>query len=311
MIHQSALLVTDAIFAGAQIGVVALGFAVVYRTTRHMHFAYAAIWTLCAYAFGSRTESGWPPVAAFLATFALASILSLGCLACYRRVRTEFALVPASFGLYLALLGLQLLIWGPSPLGIIQAGLIGKTSIVTAGTLRLPVPLVYVAHLAAMLLAALAFAWALGRTRLGRNALAVAENRDLAIVTGIRVGQLEVVAYLLSALLAAVSVSIQVSAVGSDVHTGTELFIEALIVVIVAGPVVVKVVLAALLFGLVRAVAQMALGTEFVVLVTHLALLALIALRPTGLFSRDLVFSGIDRGWRSKPQEGSPRTGPL
>lgn len=295
MIGQALLLATDAVFSGAQISVVALGFAVVYRTTRHMHFAYAAIWTFCAYAFGSCIERGWPVSAAFAGTFVLACALSLACLFFYRRVRTEFALVPASFGLYLALLGVQLIVWGPSPLGIVQDSLIGRTAVLAVGGQRLPVPLVYVAHLLVVTFAALALAWALGRTRTGRSALAVSENRDLSVVTGIQVGRVETAAYILSALLVATSASVQVSAVGSDVQSGTELFIEALIVVIVAGPVVVKVVLAALLFGLVRSAAQMALGTEFVVLVTHLVLLGLIAFRPAGLFSTDFVFTAADR----------------
>lgn len=285
------LLVLDSLFAGSQIGLLAIGFAIVFRTTRHMHFAYAAIWTFVSYVYGSRIDAGHSASVAFLAAAATAVLLSVLCLACYRRIRGEFALVLASFGIYLAILGAQSIIWGPSQLGIVPDSAMGRTWLVALGGSRVAVPLVYIGHLVATLLAVLVLSWALGRTQAGTHALSVSENRELALLTGIRVGRIEIAAYAVSALLVAISASVQVSAVGSDVYTGTELFIEALIVVIVAGPVIVRVVFAALLFGLVRSAAQMAFGTEWVMLATHLTLLLLILVRPTGLFSRDLVWS--------------------
>ena len=284
------LLLLDTLFAGAQIGLVAISFAVIYRTTRHIHFAYAAIWTFVSYVFGSRLDAGNAPAMAFLIALGVASLLSLACLGFYRRIHGEFALVLASFGLYIAILGVQSSLWGPSQTGVMSNAALGRTWLATVAGSRVAIPIVYVAHLVAMLVAALALAWALGRTRTGRHAVAVSENRMLAVVTGVRVTVIEIAAYVVSALLLTVSVSVQVSAVGSDVYTGTELFIEALIVVIIAGPVIVRVVVAALLFGLVRSAAQSWLGTEWVMLATHLILLLLILLRPHGLFSRDTLF---------------------
>jgi branched-chain amino acid transport system permease protein len=292
------LLFFDTLFAGAQIGLVALSFALIYRTTRHIHFAFAAIWTFTAYVFGSRIDAGNGALLAFLAALSVATSLSLVCLAFYRRIEGEFALVLASFGLYLAILGAQSSLWGPSQMGVVGDALLGRTWLADVGGGRGAIPIVYIGHLLATLAAALALAWALGRTRTGRYALSVSENRSLALVTGIRVNVVEVAAYVVSALLLTVSVSVQVCAVGSDVYTGTELFIEALIVAIIAGPVIVRVVVAALLFGFVRSAAQMWLGTEWVMLATHLILLMLILLRPHGLFSRDTVLRRETR-WSS------------
>lgn len=301
------LLVCDALFAGAQIGLVAIGFGIVYRVTRHIHFAYAALWTFVAYVYGSRIDAGDSPATAFAACTAVAIVLSLACLLCYRRVRGEFALVLSSFGIYLALLGVQSVLWGPTQTGVVTDGALGRTWLVEiAPGQRLPIPVVYIAHLAAAVVAALLLAWVLGRTATGASAMSVSDNRDLAVITGVRVHRVDIAAYVLSAVCAAISASIQVSAVGSDPYTGTELFVEALAVVILAGPVVVKVLVAAMLFGVIRSFAQALLGTEFVTLATYLVLLLMIVLRPSGLFSGDWVWErGRGGGAWPAAREGS------
>lgn len=275
--------------AAAEVGLIALGFAFIFRITGHIHFAYAAIWTFGSYIYGSRLDAGDGYPLAFFWVAITSILMSLGCFFIYRKLRSDFTILLASFGIYLAIIGTQLILWGPSQQGTDPSRtLAGVWSFYAFGS-RLTVPLLYVVHALTVTVSALGCAWFLGRTRLGAEAAAVAENRELAMVTGISVLRIEVTAYVIGALLGAVSAAIQVTAMGSDVFTGTELFINALVIAIVAGHVVVGAAAASIVFGLVWAAAQSIFGTEFVTLVTYAILLSLILWRPSGLFARDLV----------------------
>jgi branched-chain amino acid transport system permease protein len=111
-------LLLNGIIAGSIYSLVALGFALIYQTTRFFHFAHGAVYTFGAYfAYLFYTQLGVDRVIAFplacLATMLLGGALELGIYKPMRtRKATDLTLLIASLGLYILLQNVISMVWG-------------------------------------------------------------------------------------------------------------------------------------------------------------------------------------------------------
>jgi branched-chain amino acid transport system permease protein len=111
-------LLLNGIIAGSIYSLVALGFSIIYQTTRFFHFAHGAVYTFGAYfAYLFYTQLGVDRVIAFplacLATMLLGGALELGIYKPMRtRKATDLTLLIASLGLYILLQNVISMVWG-------------------------------------------------------------------------------------------------------------------------------------------------------------------------------------------------------
>lgn len=134
---------------------------------------------------------------------------------------------------------------------------------------------------------ALALGWTARRTLAGRALLAAAQNRDAAALQGVDVQRLIVVAYALSTALAGlagmlVAPKLNVAA-GMGTLFGLKAFAAAIIGGIGSAP---GCLLAGLGYGLLEAMIASSLPAAWREILGFLLVIAVLALRPVGLFGR-------------------------
>ena len=293
--------VIDGLLQGAMIGLGAIGLTLAYSVLRFANFAHGefiswgsyiallvagGIGTLMAPAGGDtgNLTFGWPlilalPVAALGAgglALALDAVL-------FRRLRqkgTSITLVIASFGASLALRSLLEFLFSDDPryysTDIAIAMPIGGGLRATAdqlGVLGFALVLMVLMHVV------------MTRSRLGWSLRAVSENPDLARLAGIDVAGVIRAAWLIGGGLAGVTGVLLGQTVQLRPTMGFDLLLPLFSAAILGGiGSVPGAMLGGLIIGLAEALSVPLIGAEYRAAVAFLVLLAMLLVRPTGLF---------------------------
>lgn len=148
------------------------------------------------------------------------------------------------------------------------------------------VPKLQLTVLAASLIAMLALALWLNRTRFGRGIRAVAYSRETAELLGINSRLAYASAYFVSGALAALAgVFVSVSTANITYSSGDRLLLTAFAVIILGGMgSVAGAVAGGLLLGVIEVYATAHVSSKFSEAVAYLVILAVLLLRPAGLF---------------------------
>jgi branched-chain amino acid transport system permease protein len=175
--------------------------------------------------------------------------------------------------------------WGANPRSLDNAYLIYGA--ITAGDFGVPV------YNLLVIAAAIAIAAALGallqRTNFGRVLRATAENRAMAEALGVDVRRIYAVVFTLGAALGTTAGALVVPTAAASLDMAIEFVVEAFAVVVIGGLGSMRgAVVGALIVGLIRAYA-IVLYPEFEVLAIYLIVIAVLLLRPAGLFGRRLT----------------------
>jgi neutral amino acid transport system permease protein len=195
-------LVANGLVTGSVIAIAAAGVSLVYGILRLVNFAYGdfmAFGALAAYAFNGPLGLGMIPstLLAMLAT----AMLSLGLdVVLWRPLRARRAgfmsLFLASIGLALVLRQVLLLAYGPQP----QTYKVDQFKVYVIGSVRLSEPQFITIIGATAAICTLGVF--LARSTLGRMMRALADDRALAAIAGIRVGRVITYTWVISGLLA-------------------------------------------------------------------------------------------------------------
>ena len=185
-----------------------------------------------------------------------------------------------TFALVLMFQDVFKLVWGANPRSLDSAYLIYGT--INVGDFRLPV------YNLLVILAAVAIAAGLGGflqgTNYGRILRATAENRAMSEALGVNVGRVYSVVFTLGAVLGTVAGALVVPTAAASLDMAIEFVIEAFAVVVIGGLGSVRGALAgALIVGLIRALA-IVYFPEFEMLAIYVIVIAVLLLRPVGLF---------------------------
>ena len=123
-------------------------------------------------------------------------------------------------------------------------------------------------------------------TRTGREWRAVAQNRAGAIVSGINVGRVSLYAYGVGAAMAALSGALLTPVYGVWPNIGFSTVLTLSFVIIVLGGLgsIEGAFIGALIIGLTHSFVGGYIGPEFADVAMYLVLLAVLVLKPTGLF---------------------------
>lgn len=260
-----------------------LAFVMIYKATRVVNLAIGEMLMLGAYVFFAFAAGmQWPVPVAVLAAIVVSGLLG----GVVERLAIRPMLGESPISVFMVTVGL----------GSIMVGLVEL--IWTADQRRLPefiptAPIfigeafiaskIFYSFLVAVLLVALSlaiFRWWRGGVALR----ATATDQAAAYAMGINVPRVFSLAWILAAALAAVA-GIAVGAIGGISSSMGIFGLSVLVVVIVGGlDSVLGALLAGLLIGVLEALAGAYLGGEYKLLATFLVLVAVLMVRPYGLF---------------------------
>lgn len=187
---------------GAVYALSGVGLVVLYRSSGVLNFAFGAFGAVGAYVAWSALERGWPLVLAALAAVATSVAVSLayGRLLAPRLAEREPTVRSiGTLGLALVVLGFTEWFWGEQPRRLVLP--------TDAGAIEFAeVRLTYtrVLGLAAAVTMMAAVGLLLARTRIGLAMRALADQRGLSAILGIRVLQVDTAAWVISGAFAGV-----------------------------------------------------------------------------------------------------------
>ena len=174
-------------------------------------------------------------------------------------------------------------VWGTSP-AVLGGGLYLAYGQLRVGTLTIPVYNLLV--IAASALIAGLMAWFLARTRLGRSVRATAENRAMSEALGVNMARVYVLVFSIGVALGTVGGALVAPATAAALDLGIELIVEAFAVVVIGGlGSMPGAFVGAIVVGLMKA-ASIATYPELEMLAIYLVVIAVLVLRPVGLFAK-------------------------
>ena len=270
--------------SGGLYALAALAFVLVFKATRVVNLAIGEFLMAGAFLFMTFAAMWSMPLWVAIPAAVLACGL-LGALVERSMIRPligepEFSAFMVTIGLSSILVGLAELIWDPEQHRLPE---FMPTQPIMVGEAFLSPKVFWGAMTAVVFIAA---ALLLFRFWRGGVALrATASDQGAAYAMGINVPRVFSLAWVGSAMLAAVS-GIIVGSIGGVSSTSMGVFgISVLVVVIVGGlDSVLGALVAGLLIGLIEALASTYLGGEYKLVATFLVLVVILLLRPYGLF---------------------------
>jgi branched-chain amino acid transport system permease protein len=141
----------------------------------------------------------------------------------------------------------------------------------------------------ASLVIAVGIGWLLARTAFGRIVRAAAENREMAEALGVDMRAVYVRVFTLGCMLGTLGGALVIPSTAAMSEMGVELIVEAFAVVVIGGLGSMRGALAgALVVGVLRAIA-IAVYPALEMLLIYLIVIAVLVLRPRGLFGKAVV----------------------
>ncbi|CUI92553.1 branched-chain amino acid ABC transporter permease [Achromobacter xylosoxidans] len=276
---------------GSMYGLMALGFYLTYAVSGTVNFAQGSSMMLGAVlTFTFAQTLGWPLLAALPLALALCALYGLVVERLAVRPfasRGSNAWLMSTVALGIVLDNLVMFTFGKEPRSLPSA--LAQTPLEIGGMglgvypLQLLIPLVGLALAAAL--------HALSRrTRWGVALLAVVQNPNAARLMGIPVRRAIMVAFAVSTLFAGVAGALVAPLFNVQADMGTLFGLKAFVVAILGGITSAwGVMLAGLLFGVAEGLITVALGSGYTQIISFALVIAILAMRPNGLFGRAAV----------------------
>lgn len=277
------LLVSTGLVSGAAYGLIAMGFALIYKSTGVVNFAQGELVMLTAYIAFSLSNSlhlSFFPL--LLVTIPISMLIGLVLERIFIRPmlgEPVFAIVMVTVGLAVILRGLTIMIWGSEPYNF-TAG-IPADVINIAGVPFYPAQLYLIAALALVTL----LAWLFMRfSRMGIAMRAVAANETAALLVGVSVSRIHALAWMLSSGIAAVAGLL----FAANFKLAPDLWFQGLksfpAVILGGMDSVVGAALAGLIIGVIENLAQGYIGQGLREISGFVVIVIVLMVRPYGLF---------------------------
>ncbi len=278
--------VVNGLIAASTYLLVALGFSLIYTTSRFFHFAHGAVITLGAYlAYSINSQVGVPLLGAAVISVSFCGLLGvLMNHVVYNRLLRKGAgslvLMLASFGIYLIFENVTTIIWGASTLGF-SLGLPSSICKWHACITRI--------HILALAIAAVSWvslAILFARSRHGLLMRAVAESRELATAYGIKTHKIVDASFFIGSAFAGLAGILMAADVGMTPTMGLHALMMGVVVAIVGGIGSLRgLLLASLLVGLVRHLSIFVVGSQWQDSIVFALLLVVLLKSPWGFAS--------------------------
>lgn len=261
----------------------AIGFALVYNTTRIFHMAAAALYVIAAYAlyyFYNVLEI--PLVMSVIAALIVTSICSVGaeCVVyrpLYNKKSSLNVTMIASIGLMTVLVNLVAMIFGNETKvidnSIQQTYTFGEIIVTTPQMLQLIVGSI----------AIICFMFFLKFSKFGLQARALSCNDNLFRTMGYSIRNTRIKVFALSGLFLALASSLTVYDIGLDPHMGMSVMINAIVAMIIGGTGRFNAcVLGGITLGLLQSLVVYQFASNWQNAITFIVLILFLFLRPQG-----------------------------
>lgn len=223
---------------GVPIFIVASGLTLIYGVLHVLNFAHGAFFLIGAFIVTSTLQTD--TFGSFLLSMLLAGIgvMAIGVVSeivVFRRLYKAGSTVSflGAFALFLALVGVAILIWGTNPRTVTYPQeLNGSFDLLGARIGQYDAAMVIVGVVIAVGLWLL-----LTKTSLGARVRAISQDRTMALALGIRVGRVSTMVFAIGAFLAGVAGALitPVSSIDEGLALSSDYMIPAFIVIIVGG----------------------------------------------------------------------------
>jgi branched-chain amino acid transport system permease protein len=277
-------LLLQGIAAGAGYALIAVGFALIYSTTRTFHFAHGVTYALAAYVYYASVQSlHWHPAAAILAAALTAVLFGVGVdAAVYQPMRRTAAsfltLFAASFGVLVVVVNCLVLVFGNSFYSLSGA--------LSRGVRYGPF-VVSLANIMEIALAAVLIPLVLAvmhRTRLGTFFRAMADNGELVEVFGFTSRRYVRLAFAIGSLCVVPAAVLAPYIGGIQPGTATVVTLIAIAATIIGGiDSIAGAALGGLLLGVAENVGIWKLSSAWKPAISFGILLLFLIVRPTGI----------------------------
>lgn len=276
--------IINGLITGILYSLLAIGFALIYNTTKIFHIATVALYVVAAYAFYlSFGIISLPLWAAFvLALFVTMLISLLVEFVVYRPLKNKKAsanvVMIASIGVMTVLVNLVILFWGNETKVIDNA--IQKTWIL--GNIVLTMPQVY--QLLLGVPSIVAFALFIHKSRWGIRFRALSSDHVLFETLGYRIDRLRSLLFLLSGLFIALASCLTVYDTGLSPHMGMNMLVNAMVAMIIGGMGRFNAcIVGGLLLGVIQSVVVYGFASNWQNAISFLILLLFLFFRPEGI----------------------------
>jgi branched-chain amino acid transport system permease protein len=280
-------LFVNGLIAGSIYALVALGFGLIYSTTRFFHFAHGAVYAVGAYltyAFWLAGLSLYVAIpVAVVGTSILGALLEIGV---YRPLRRKNAssliLLLASLGLFIVIQNLISLVFGDDT-KTIRSGVVTE-GLPIVGARITPIQITIIVASALLLVAC----WILmKKTKMGKAMRAVANDPELARVVGIESDKVILLTFVLGSALAAVAAIL----ISLDTDMTPLMGFYALlmgVVAVIAGGIgsIPGAALGGLLVGMAQHLGVWKISTQWQDTIVFLILIFFLLFRPQGFLGR-------------------------
>lgn len=277
-------LIWGGLATGAVYAVVAMGYNIVFIASGTFNFAHAQLLMVGTFiAYWGLAVLKWPAVAVFaLAGLIVAVLAVIEERIAIRTVRSVDGQLVTTVGVASVLNGATQLIWGTGALSVPFMN--SSQTWTLAGGRVSPVAVVLIVVTIVM---TVALVYASRRAITGLLMLAMAEDRDAAVLRGINVRWLVIVAFALSGLVAGLLGPIVGANTFAVATLGTTLALYGFVAVAIGGfGSLGGGLVGGLVVGLVSQFAARYLGANYVDLAVFAVLLLILSCRPSGLFGR-------------------------
>jgi branched-chain amino acid transport system permease protein len=228
-------LLANGIVSGCVYALIALGFGLIYNTTRIFHLAHGVIYTATSYFFYLLFRMiGFNLYLGF--SISLALCMLFGTLMelfvyypLYRRKASPGVILISSLGIYIFIVNLIAMLFG-NETKILSPG-ISKTYHVGSVILTR----IQLMELFAFVLLFPLYLLLLRRTGIGRIIRALADNPLLITVLGVDIRKIRIFVFAFGSLLAGIAANLVALDVGMDPNVGLEAFLIAAVAVIIGG----------------------------------------------------------------------------
>jgi branched-chain amino acid transport system permease protein len=283
------------LFHAAILFLVAAGLQVVFGVQRIFNLACGSFYALGAYvgvaAVQAFIQVGGPPGLFILPLVAAGLLAGLAGILVERGLlrfiydRDETFQLLLTFAVVLMIEDLIQMTWGAAPTSTSGLYLVyGQVRLLGA-----TVPAYNLIVIGASLVIAVGIGWLLARTAFGRIVRAAAENREMAEALGVDMRAVYVRVFTLGCMLGTLGGALVIPSTAAMSEMGVELIVEAFAVVVIGGLGSMRGALAgALVVGVLRAIA-IAVYPALEMLLIYLIVIAVLVLRPRGLFGKAVV----------------------
>jgi branched-chain amino acid transport system permease protein len=290
--------VVNGIAYGCLLFLLAAGFSMIFGVLKVVNLAHGSFFLFGAHVALSVYESTGSFVLALLGGAGVGAVFGLVCERyILNRLQGDYlGQVLVTMGILFILGDVATVVWGGTPRMLTPPGWLA-----TAVPLG---PFTYPTYRLALIGVGVAVAivlwWLVERTTFGARARAAVDDEDTAQAIGISVPTLRLAVFGLGGLLAGLSGALGAGFIGARPGTDLEVFLLALVIVVVGGVGSLPgAFLAAILVGVLDSVSKL-LWPEASYFVLFAPMAAFLIFRPTGLFGRPMVVVAPTRGERGR-----------